>query len=198
MADETVTAHGVQASWLRSFLHSVAPDSLKNMFQRQMGLGEAELSEFTAEPLEQASKPLRIHLQYRLRKQFHQTQQGIAGLLRPGIEKLYLTVAPVDKRSTPFELRTPLIIKSAVTIETPEGFSARVPATPAIRIDPRFAACTNTWRVEGQTLVGNFECRRKAGKFNSADYGQYRETMAQVMSLLEREISFTASARRAN
>ena len=85
-----------------------------------------------------------------------------------------------------------------MSVEIPEGFSMEPPATTAVNCDPRFAVCTNAWRVEGRNLVGQFECRKVPGKFNNSEYGRYRETMAHALSLVERELVFVASPRPAN
>jgi len=198
LTEETIIARGTPAAYLRNYLQALPVSTRRTSFQEQMGLADMELAEFTAEPLELASAPLRIRLVYSVRKQFHRTPERISGALRAAIERDYLGTAPVERRLTPFEIRTPLSVRSVVSVEIPEGFSMEPPATTAVNCDPRFAVCTNAWRVEGRNLVGQFECRKVPGKFNNSEYGRYRETMAHALSLVERELVFVASPRPAN
>jgi hypothetical protein len=49
-------------------------------------------------------------------------------------------------------------------------------------------ACQSQFRVEGGRASLSFQCTLCAGGFGAADYAAYRTTMAQALSLLEREV----------
>ncbi len=187
---ETFTARGVPAAYLRNFFQSISAASRKTLFQRNMELADAELTELTAEPLENPALPLKVEFAYTLKKQFHRSSGHLSGVARAAIERAYLAATPVDNRLTPFEIRVPLYLKSKVIIDVPEGFAPELPANSEPHLDPRFAACSSSWKLDGRTLVAEFECHEIAGQFKAADYADYRETMSRSLSLLEKELVF--------
>ena len=88
VVDETITLSGPHAAYMRSYLLQVPASSRRTMFQRQAGLAEVELSDFSAEPLEAPQVPLRLHCAYTLKRQFHRSDERLSGILRAGIERL--------------------------------------------------------------------------------------------------------------
>ena len=129
-----------------------------------------------------------VHLQ----EQFHRSNDQLTGTLRAGFERSYLTADPVDNRLTPFETRIPLSIRSTVSVDVPEGFHAENTADLAPLLDSRFAVCKGQIRLEDRKLKLEFECRKPTGKSEASEYASYRETMAQALALLEREVVFKA------
>jgi hypothetical protein len=195
VVDETLTFTGAHAAYMRGFLLQVPSSSRRMMFQRQAGLAQVELSEFSAEPLETPYAPLRLHCAYTLKRQFHRSNDRLSGILRAGIERLYLTADPVDNRLTPFEVTVPLHLQSSVSFTVPEGFSAEQPSSSAPKLDPRFAACQSQFRMDDSQVTLGFQCSLPAGKFSPSDYAAYRTTMDQALSMLEREVNLKSSAR---
>ena len=192
--EETLTLTGPHAAYMRGFLLQVPASSRRAWFQRQVGLAEVELSDFKAEPLEAPCAPLRLSCAYTLKRQFHRSNDRLSGILRAGIDRTYLTADPVDNRLTPFEVTIPLHLRSTVSFTVPEGFSAEQPTGPAPKLDPRFAACQSPFRIDGPRATLEFQCSLPAGKFSPADYAAYRATMAQALSMLEREITLKPAA----
>jgi hypothetical protein len=162
------------------------------VFQRQVGLGEVELSDFKAEPLEAPSVPLQLHCAYTLKGQFHGSKERLSGVLRAGVERTYLTTEPVEKRLTPFEVAIPLNVRSRVSLVLPEGFSVEPSPGSPPSLDARFATGQTQFRIEGRQVTLDFQCGLPVGRFKAADYAAYRATLAQVLSLLEREIALKA------
>ena len=194
VVDETLTLTGVHAAYLRGFLLEVPTSSRRTVFQRQTGLADVELSEFSADALETPYAPLRLHCVYTLKRQFHRSKGGLSGILRAGIERLYLTADPVENRLTPFEVTIPLQILSSVSLAVPEGFVAEALSSSSSKPDPRFAACQSHFRIDGKQVNLEFQCIMPTGKFGPADYAAYRGTMDQALSMLEKEVTLKSSA----
>jgi len=194
VVDETLTITGAHAAYMRGYLLQVPSSSRRMVFQRQAGLADVELSEFSAEPLEAPGAPLRLHCAYILKRQFHRAKDGLSGILRAGIERLYLTAEPVDNRLTPFEVTIPLHVQSSVSLAIPEGFGAEPLSISASKLDARFADCQSQIRIGGKQVDLEFQWSLPAGKFSPADYAAYRATMEQALSMLEREVTLKSSA----
>jgi hypothetical protein len=192
--EETLTLTGPHAAYMRGIMQQVPASSRRMWFQRQAGLTEVELSDFVAEPLEAPCAPLRLYCAYTLKQQFHRSNGRLSGILRAGIERPYLTADPVDNRLSPFEITIPLHLRSTVSLTVPDGFSAEQPSSSAPKLDPRFAACQSPIRIDGPRLTQEFRCSQPAGKFSPADYAAYRATMAQALSMLEREVTLKPAA----
>ena len=189
--EETLKVTGVHAGYIRNFLQSVAPASRRAVFQRQMELGDAELSGFEVESLEEPGAPLQVRYSYTFKKQFHRTENGLSGVPRAAVERAYLLPDQVENRLTPFEQRVPVSLKSRMAIKVPEGFSPGQVPNPPLESDPRFAVATNRWQLENGVLTVQFECRQPAGQFGPGDYANYRQTMSHLLALVEQEVVFT-------
>ena len=74
----------------------------------------------------------------------------------------------------------------------PKGFRAEQSAEFDSKLDGRFASAKGQCRLGDGHLNIEFECRQPAGNFQARDYAGYRDSMAQVLALLEREVSFKA------
>jgi Flp pilus assembly protein TadD len=187
---ETMVARGAFGAYLRQFFQAVPAVSQKQYFQQRMDMPDAELKELSAEGVQVSSAPLTVTCVYAQKKQFRHSNGSLAGVPRAVLERAFLAAPPCFDRKTPFEVRMPMELKSTVTFEIPAGYSARVPAKLDSRTDGRFLSCTNSWRLEGRSLIAEFECRQPTGTFKAGDYETYRETMSHALSLLERELVF--------
>jgi len=194
-AEETLTLTGVHAAYLRDYLLQIPPASRRMLLQRQMGMTDVELSDFKAEPVDAPDAPLQLRCTYTCKKQFHRSNEQLTGILRAGFERGYLAADPVDNRLTPFETRIPLSIRSTVSVQVPEGYRAERTADPSPRLDSRFAVCKGQMQLEDRKLKLEFEFRQPTGKSKASEYAAYRETMAQALSLLEREVVFKLDTR---
>ncbi len=165
------------------------------VLQRQLGMTDVELSDFKAEPVDAPDTPLQLRCTYTCKKGFHRSNDQLTGVLRAGFERSYLTADPVDNRLTPFETTIPLSIRSTVSVDVPEGFRAEQSASLVPQVNSRFAICKAQIRLEGKKLKLEFECRQPTVKSKAPEYVAYRDTMAQTLSMLEREVVFKAVSR---
>jgi len=188
--DETLTLTGVHAAYMRDFMVQLPASSRRSYFQRQMGLTDAEFLDFEVQALEKPEMPLQVHCLYRVKKQFHSAGPRLSGVLRASMERAYLAADPVDKRLSPFEIVIPVLFKSSVTIDVPGGFLAEQSAEFRSKLDGRFADAEGHCQIGAGQLNIEFECRQASGNFRAADYAAYRDSMGQVLALLEREVSF--------
>ncbi len=125
--DETVTATGYYASWIRgSFSHQTPADQLKRV-QGILGKGGAvEVKEFRFENLDDPAQPARLTMTYRLRNAVR-AGDGKASASLPALwEREYLTLNFIQDRTTPVKFRYPFRFTSEVTVNLPE--SASLPA----------------------------------------------------------------------
>jgi hypothetical protein len=189
---ETLVLTGPYAAYMRDVLRTMSASNRKRTMQRQMGLDAIDLTEFTIDSLEVPGMPLRLNYSYLLKNQVHQSNRRLAAILRAPAERSLLVADPVDSRVSPFEIKIPLLGHTRIAFEIPPGFSTEPPTDLAPKLDPRFSSCRGESRVETNQLVLQFDCRRPAGNFAPAEYPAYRETIAQVLFLLEREIAFVA------
>jgi hypothetical protein len=191
--DETLALTGVHAAYMRDFLLQIPVTSRRNYFQGQAGLADAELLDFQVEGLESPETDLSVHCLYRMKKQFHKTGARLGGVLRAGLERGYLAAEPVDKRTSPFEIATPIFFKSRIIVDAPKGYRADRSAEFSSKVDGRFASGEGRARVVGPQLTIELECQQLPGNFQAADYDAYRDSMAQVLALLERDVSFSSA-----
>ncbi|MFO1513595.1 MAG: DUF3857 domain-containing protein [Verrucomicrobiota bacterium] len=183
---------GVHAAFLRNFLRSYSTADQQLAMQRAMGLRDVEFSDFKVESLEDPSAPLRLRYACSLKKQFRHANDRLLGTVGASFGRYYLAAEPVNKRLTPFEIKVPLTLRSAISIAVPDGFRAEETPPAIPQIDSRFAACRAYQRLDGSKLLLNFDFRQEKGSFDASDYSAYRETMKHALATLEGEISFKA------
>jgi hypothetical protein len=190
--DESLTLTGVHAAFMRDYLTQISESSRQTTLQNMMEMGDADLTDFKINSLTETAEPLRLHFTYSLQKQFHRSGDQLRGIMRAGFARSYLTASPVDNRLTPFEVTIPISIEAKMFIDVPDGFKADQPVNPDLKLNPQFAIGQSVSRIEGGQLILDFKCRQLTGKFKAADYAPYRQTMAQALSFLEREVDFKA------
>jgi len=165
------------------------------ILQRQLGMSDVEISDLKTESLETPGLPLILRCTYTLKQQFRRVNERLTGLLRAGFERSYLSPDPVDNRLSPFEIKVLLSFRATVSFDVPEGFLAETSSTATPKLDPRFAVCKEHLRTQDHKVQFEFDCRQPIGNFKASDYASYRQTMAQALSLLEREIVFSGQRR---
>ncbi|HEV7924351.1 MAG TPA: transglutaminase-like domain-containing protein, partial [Verrucomicrobiae bacterium] len=193
VVEETMELTGPHAAFLRDFLLNYSPTDRQMAMQRELGMDDIEVSDFNIDALEKPGEPLRVSFTFAVKKEFHRAGNRLNGNLRAGFERSYVTAAAVEKRSTPFELRFPLVLRSSVSVDIPDRFQAEEGADPSPNLDERFGTCHTQRRLEGGKLDLECEYRRRAGRFGPGDYSAYRESMAQALLAIEREVGFKLS-----
>jgi transglutaminase-like putative cysteine protease len=186
--EESLNLEGVHAAYMRGYLLQVPEADRRTMLQNAMGMGDADLTDFKIESLNNTGKPLLLRFSYSLKHQFHRSDNQLRGILRAGFARSYLTASPVDDRLTPFEITVPLSIKFREIINVPAGFDAMPPDSLDLQLDPRFATGQGSGRAEGGQLILDLKCKLLPGKFDATDYAAYRLTMSQALAFIEREV----------
>ena len=186
--NETLTLAGVQAAGMRDYLLQIPEASRRMMLQNVMGMGDVDLTDFQIDSLATPEKPLHLRFTYSLKKLFRRSDNQLSGVLRAGFARSYLTASPVDNRLTPFEITVPLYIEFKEFVDLPIGYEAMRPESLDYKLDPRFAISQGSAGVKSNQFNLNFECRLIPGKFEASEYAAYRQTMAQALSHIEREV----------
>jgi len=178
---------------MRNYLLQTPEASRRTLLQNAMEMGEVDLTDLQIDSLNTPGEPLRLKFAYSMKKQFRQADNQLRGVLRAGFARSYLTAGPVDNRSTPFEIKIPLTVDIRVSVAVPTGFKAVQPESLDLKLDPRFATGHGEAQAGNDKVNLNFACRVKTGKFQAPDYAAYRQTMAQVLSSIERDVVFNAN-----
>ncbi len=192
--DETLTLTGVHASYMRNYLLRIPESSRLSQLQAQMGMTEANVTETKVDSLNDLTKPLRLHFLYSIRRKFHKSGGEWRGALNAGFAGTYLEAAPSENRATPFEITIPFSVYSRTLLEAPTGFHAEVSKTAMLNIDPQFAQVEESAQTGLKHLELDVNFRQMTGKFKASEYAAYRETMAQTLALLQREVVFRTDA----
>lgn len=187
--EETVSLTGVAAAIMRDYLLLLPRNSQKAAFQNEFSTPDATLTDLQIDSIYTPSLPLRIKLTYVFKKQFQPLDGRLTGALRAGLVRSYL-VPRTEERRTPFEYLYANSLHLAVDLDAPPGFTAALPATPDVKLDPRFASCTVNTRLNHGGLHLEFDCRKPAGKFAATDYPACQNTMNKALSMLEQTVVF--------
>jgi len=155
-------------------------------------MAETVMSRFEAEALEIPSRPLQIKCSFVLKNQFHQTQDGLVGTLRGGLERYYLSTVPVASRLTPFETTIPLQLRSQIVFELPKGYHVVEKSEPTHKLNSRFITFQAKQQLEDGRLNLTFQCQRPVGQYSAADYSSYQDALAQVQSSIDHEVVLRA------
>ena len=190
--EESLTLTGAHAAFMREYLLQIPETSRRTYFQNSEGMRDADLTDFKIESLDKLSEPLRLRFRYTLKKQLRHAGEQIRGVIRAGFSRSYLTTGPVNNRCSPFELSIPESIQAKISIDAPAGFHAERPANAPLQLDPRFLTGQGEAQSISNQLRLNVSCRQTTGVFQAADYDAYRQSLAQVMTFLEREVVFTS------
>ncbi len=190
--EETLTMEGACAAAMRDYLLPISESSRRTALQTLMGMNDAELTDTKIDSLGSPGQPLRLKSTYLLKRQFRSSKDELRGVLRAGFSRIYLQASPVQDRLSPFEITVPFSFETRTSIDIPAGFRAGQPESLEPKFDPRFATGQERVAIEENRLSLNFSFRQMTGKFKASDYGAYRETMAQAMAMLEREVIFKA------
>jgi transglutaminase-like putative cysteine protease len=191
--EESLIFSGVYAAYLRGYLLQIPEASRRTTLQSELAMTDADLTDVKMEALDNPREPLRLAFTYSIKRQFRRSNGELRGVLHAGYCRNYLQAAPVETRLTPFEITVPYTLESKIAVAIPAGYQAVRPDNLNPVFDARFATCEGRARIDGNQLLVDFKYRPTVGKFKAGDYSAYRETMAQAMSLLEREVVFKAN-----
>jgi hypothetical protein len=191
--EESLIFSGVYAAYLRGYLLQIPEASRRTTLQGELAMTDADLTDVKMEALDNPREPLRLAFTYSIKRQFRRSNGELRGVLHAGYCRNYLQAAPVETRLTPFEITVPYTLESKIAVAIPAGYQAVRPDNLNPVFDARFATCEGRARIDGNQLLVDFKYRPTVGKFKAGDYSAYRETMAQAMSLLEREVVFKAN-----
>ncbi|HTS18395.1 MAG TPA: DUF3857 domain-containing protein [Verrucomicrobiae bacterium] len=194
--EESLTLSGVHGAATRDYLMKIPASNRQMTLQGILGLDDAEITDLRIDALDHPGEPLRLHFAYARKKQFRRSDRQVRGVLRVGSCRPYLSATPVDNRQTPFEITIPLSVEARVLIDVPAGFEAQPPERVDLKLDPRFVTGEGSAHVDGGQLRLDFRCREMTGTFDPSDYAAYRQTMAQALAFLEREVVFRAAGNK--
>jgi hypothetical protein len=135
---------------------------------------------------------LRLTFGYSIKGQFRQSNDQLRGVLHGGFSRFYLQTTPADDRVSPFEIRTRYTLDSKTYLDLPAGFHLEPSEALHVKLDPRFATAQSDFQTRSNQMVLNFTYQQKNGHFAAADYAAYRDTIAQALSMLERDVVFMA------
>ena len=186
--DETISLTGVHGAYLRDYLQSLSPAYRQENLQSDMGMADTEMSHFEVEALGIPNRPLQIKYSFVLKNQFHQTQDGLVGKLRGGLERDYLSTVPIARRLTPFETTIPLRLRSQIVFEPPKGYHVVDKLEPTGKLNSRFITFQAQQQFEAGRLILTFQWQRPIGQYGAADYFSYQNALAQVQSSMDHEI----------
>jgi hypothetical protein len=190
--DETISLTGVHGAYLRDYLRSFSPAYRQENLQRDMGMADTVISRFEVEALETPNRPLQVRCSFVLKNQFHQTQDGLVGTLRGGLERYYLSAVPVANRLTPFETTIPLQLRSQIVFELPKGYHVVEKSEPTHKLNSRFITFQAKQQLEDGRLNLTFQCQQPVGQYGAADYSSSLDALAQVQSSMDHEVVLRA------
>ncbi|MDB6066806.1 MAG: hypothetical protein JWR26_3014 [Pedosphaera sp.] len=187
---EVVSLKGCTGSALRTYFKEVQPSTRRNFIDQQLSRHSGEVTGFILKNLDDTQSPLVLELDYVLKGQFHLAGNQLVGKLPDVWEQLYASAEPVDHRVTPFELNYPMDVESNITLAIPEGF--REPALEEFQqnLQQPFATSQSEAQMEKPGLKIDYRLQRRAGKFEAAEYGSYRENMVKALGPLEQTVAF--------
>ena len=193
--DETLSLTGVSAAYLRDYLQGLSPTFRQEILQRDMDMADVSMSHFEVVALDAPDRPLELKYSFILKNRFHQTQDGLVGMLRAGFERYYLSTAPAASRLTPFETTLPIKIHSQVVFDLPAGYHVVEKSESERKFDSRFITFQSHKQMEGGSLKLDYQYQQVVGKFNAADYSSFQESHEQVQSLIDHEVVLRTDGR---
>ena len=186
---ERVTLQGQPAGTLREFLGGLEPSARREAFERWLGQRQGlTLSTFSAEALDDPSRPLTLALEYTQRQRFHPLEGGAVGELPMPWERIYLNHWPLEKRETPFELVHALRLRSTTRLKAPEGqeisgVEDKAGAGPVGEVDWSLTAR----RAAGE-LTLEFQLQHGAGQFPAERYAAHTGVLREAEDAMEQRV----------
>ena len=182
---EKLVFNGAHAGYVREYLRNQLPEGRRSYVASFLSDTIGQLLELTFDGLDQPQLPLAMQFTYLARGQFHVLDGQIVGQPPAGFERAFLIHEAVEKRSSPFEVTTPLTIEGSVTVNLPAGFKPRAPGEPEsktgnafVNSDAETHAAQHGWQL-------NYRLFEPAGRFAALEYASYCRAMQQAVETVQ-------------
>ncbi len=196
--EETLRLDGYLAANLRGLLSEIQPANRAAELQKQLAVGSGgplQVQKVEIDNLDDKRNPLVIKMTLIAKSKFHSSGDVLIGQIPALWERFFLTADPVEKRQTPFVLRSPLRLKSTVEFVLPEGYVTADMGQMNQEQESQFA----TWKVaanaEGGTVRANYEATRQSGSFQAEEYAAYCDSMDRAAAALVHNIVLHRSSK---
>jgi hypothetical protein len=189
--EETLHLEGYLAATLRALLKEVQPANRLAVLQTQLAASGGEplqIQKVEIENLEDKSAPLVLKTDYLVKGKFHTVGESLVGQIPPLWERFFLNAQRVENRQTPFVARYPLRIKSAITLDLPDGFTTGEMGGLNREEQTSFAEWKISAEGKGNTLQLGFEATRGVGQFSPDQYGAYCDSIERTVAALAQNV----------
>ncbi|RKH08394.1 DUF3857 domain-containing protein [Corallococcus sp. CA053C] len=193
---EQVTLTGGHASAVRYYLSSQEPSERAELMATLMGGSRAGVSVTTLEvpDLDEPERPLTLKIEYVVRGRFASAGGGIVGQLPSPWEHNFLSLRETERRDSPFEMRTPLVIESVTHFEVPAGQDVT-----AQDLEERSGTTDHAeWKLSSRLAEGvltrDFRIRRARGRYEASKYTAYKDAVQAAIDALEQRVSLRGPA----
>lgn len=192
--EETLRAEGYMAASLRRMLRGRTSAEQLSEVRSRLGLGsDVELQELQVEELDVSSRPLTLKLRYRVEDALPGAGGRLVGRLPALWERAYLALERVDHR-LPFAQEYPLLVRSRITVEAPDGFRLVEPGSVEEGARGRFAEWSLGSAREGNRATLSFELRRPASSGGPGEYAELERSLRTALGALERVVVLDRAA----
>lgn len=188
---EQVTLTGGLASALRYYLSSEEPSERAELMASVMGGPRAGVSVTTLEApdLEEPERPLALNIEYVMRGRFASAGGGIVGQLPSPWEHNFLSLRETERRDSPFEMRTPLVIESVTHFEVPSGQDLTEQDLKERSGTTDYAEWKLASRLADGVLTQDFRIQRAKGRYEASRYTAYKDAVQAALGALEQRVS---------
>ena len=196
--EETLHLKGYLAANLRGLLSEIQPANCAAELQKQLGVragGPLQVQKVEIDNLEDKRNPLVIKTTSIAKSKFHSSGNVLIGQIPALWERFFLTADPVEKRQTPFVLRSPLHIKSTIEFALPEGYATDDMCPMNQEQQSQFAAWKVAATAEGGVVRANYEATRPSGSYKAEEYAAYCDSMDRATAALVHNIVLHRSAK---
>jgi predicted Zn-dependent protease len=189
--EETLRLEGYLAATLRGLLKEVQPANRVAVLQTQLSAGAGEtlqIQKVEIENLEDKSAPLVLKTDCLVKGKFHTVGESLVGQVPALWERFFLNAQRVENRQTPFVARYPLRIKSAITLDLPDGFTTGDMGALNREEQSSFAEWKLSAADKDNALQLGFEATRGVGQYTSDQYGAYCDSMERTVGALAQNV----------
>jgi hypothetical protein len=189
--EETLHLEGYLAATLRGLLKEVQPANRVAVLQTQLAAGAGEplqIQKVEIENLEDKSAPLILKTDCLVKGKFHTVGESLVGQVPAPWERFFLNAQRVENRQTPFVARYPLRIKSAITLDLPDGFTTGDMGGLNREEQSSFAEWKVSAAGKGDTLQLGFEVTRGVGQYSPDQYSAYCDSIERTVGALAQNV----------
>ncbi len=196
--EETLRLEGYLAANLRGLLSEIQPANRAAELQKQLGVssgGPLQVQKVEIDNLDDKRSPLVIKTTLIAKSKFHSSGDVLIGQIPALWERFFLTADPVEKRQTPFVLRSPLRLTSTIEFALPEGYATADMGPMNQEQKSQFAAWKVAATAEGGVVRANYEATRQSGSYKAEEYAAYCDSMDRATAALVHNIVLHRSAK---